>query len=82
MDAKKLTAKQYLKQNPDQYVMVTYEFREPIFIAQLKNMQIQVTPNKEEAELWSELDTTPTKLDYHIISTGYTQLKFEKVQAG
>lgn len=79
METQKLTAKQYLKLHPDKYVMVTYEFGDPIFIAPLKDLQIQVTPNKKEAELWSELDNSPTKLDYHIASTGYKGLKFEKV---
>jgi len=79
MEKKKLTAKQYLKIHPDQYVMVTYEFGDPIYIAPLKDLQIQVTPNKNEAELWSELDNSPTKLEYHIASTGYKGLKFEKV---
>ena len=79
MEAKKLTAKQYLKLHPDKYVMVTYEFGEPIFIAPLKDLQIQVTPNKNEAELWSELDNSPTKLEFHIASTGYSQLKFEMI---
>lgn len=79
MKTTKLTAKQYLKLHPDKYVMVTYEFGDPIFIAPLKDLQIQVTPNKNEAELWSELDNSPTKLDYHIASTGYKQLKFEKI---
>ena len=75
---KKLTTKQYLKLHPDKYVIVTYEFGVPTYIAPLKNLQIQVTPNKNEAELWSELDNTPTKLDYHIAATGYKGLKFEK----
>ncbi len=79
MESKKLTAKQYLKLHQEKYVMVTYQFGEPIFIAPLNNLQIQVTPNKNEAELWSELDTTPTKLDYHIVCTGYNCLKFERV---
>jgi len=59
--------------------MVTYEFGDPIYIAPLKDLQIQGTPNKNEAELWSELDKSPTKLEYHITSTGYKGLKFEKV---
>ncbi len=80
METKKLTAKQYLKFHPDQYVMVTHEFGAPIYVAPLMDLQIQVTPNKEEAELWSELDTSPSKLQYHIASTGYKGLKFEKVQ--
>ena len=79
METKKLTPKQYLKLHPDKYVMVTYEFGKPIFIAPLKDLQIQVTPNRNEAETWSELDNTPTKLEYHIIATGYKGLKFEKI---
>ena len=75
----RLTAKQYLKQHPDKYVMVTYEFGDPIYIAPLKDLQIQVTPDKKEAEIWSEMDTTPTKLAYHKAATGYTGLKLEKV---
>ena len=81
MSEPKLTAKQYLKLHPEKYVMVTYEFGNPIFIAPLKNLQIQVTSNKNDAELWSELDNTPTKLDYHIICTGYKGLTFEKVNS-
>jgi len=79
METTKLTPKEYLKQHPDQYVMVTYEFGEPIFIAPLKDLQIQIALNKNEAELWGELDKSPTKLEYHIASTGYKGLKFEKV---
>ena len=79
MEAKKLTAKQYLKLHPDKYVMVTYEFGEPIFIAPLKDLQIQVALNRSEAEFWRELDNSQAKLQFHIISTGYKGLKFEKV---
>jgi len=49
----KLTPKQYLKQYPAQYVMVTYEFGEPMFIVSLKNLQIQIALSKNETELWS-----------------------------
>ena len=76
MEKKKLTAKQYLKENSEQYVMVSYEFGTPIYVAPLKDLQIQVTPNKEEAELWSELDKSPSKLGYHVATTGYKGLKF------
>jgi len=69
-----------LKLHPDHYVMVTHEFGTPIYIAPLKDLQIQVTPNKEEAELWSELDKSPSKLQYHVASTGYNGLEFEKVE--
>jgi hypothetical protein len=79
METKKLTAKQYLKLHPDKYVMVTYEFGTPIYIAPLKDLQIQVTPNKNDAEIWCELDNSPTKIQFHIISTGYKGLVFEKV---
>jgi hypothetical protein len=74
---KKLTAKQYLKLHPEKYVMVTYEFGDPIYIAPLKDLQIQVTPNRTEAETWAEIDNTPVKLEYHKIVTGYRGLTFE-----
>lgn len=74
---KGLKPKQYLKLRPSTYVMVTYEFGTPIYIAPLKDLQVQVTGDIAEAELWTELDKTPTKLDYHIALTGYKQLRFE-----
>lgn len=77
MSSKKLTVKQYLREHPDRYVMVTYEFGDPVYIAPMKDLQVQITPNLEEAEEWSELDTT-TKLDYHKAVTGFKALKFEK----
>lgn len=77
MSTKKLTVKQYLKKHTDRYIMVTYEFGDPIFIAPLKELEIQITLNRNEAEEWSELDTT-TKLEYHRTVTGFKQLKFEK----
>ena len=76
---KKLTTKEYLKHCPDKYVMMTYEFGDPIFIAPLQDLQIQVTPNRTEAETWTELDNTPTKLEYHKVLTGYKQLVLEKI---
>ncbi len=79
MVKKKLTAKQFLQLNPNQYIMVTYEFGTPIYIAPLENLRIQVTLDENEAELWSALDNSPTKLQYHIATTGYKELKFEKV---
>ena len=78
---KKLTSKQYLKLHPDKYVMVTYEFGDPIYVAPLKDLRIQVTPNKTESEIWTELDHTPIKLDYHKEVTGYNQLIFERLPA-
>ncbi len=75
----KLTPAQFLKQNPDKYVMVTYQFADPIYIAPMKNLEIRITPKKEEAEQWSEMDRTDTKLNYHKAVTGYNELKFEKL---
>lgn len=80
MEEKKLTPKQYLKLHPEKYLMVTYEFGEPIYIAPLLNLKIQVTSIKSEAEIWSELDKNPIKLEYYKISTGYKGLTFEQIQ--
>ena len=61
---KSLSPKQYLKQNIEQYVMVTYEFGEPIYIAPLRNADIQVTLDLNAAEVWSAMDNTPVKLNF------------------
>ena len=78
METKKLTAKQYLKLHPTKYVMVTYEFGDPIFIAPTQNLKVQVTNIKNEAEIWSELDNSPLKLDFYKSCTGFNRLQFEK----
>ena len=79
MNTKKLTPKQYLKAHPDKYVMVTYEFGDPIYIAPLTNLQIQITIVRSEAEIWNKLDHTPIKLEYHRKLTGYSKLQFERI---
>lgn len=76
---KGMTAKEYLKLHLEQYVMVTREFGEPIYIAPLKNMCISVTLDRSEAEKWSALDNGNTKLSYHKSATGYKGLKFEQL---
>ena len=57
-------------------VMVTREFSQPIFIAPLKNLEIQITDKKEEAEKWSETHDQ-TKLRYYKSVLGYKGLTFE-----
>ena len=58
-------------------VMVTREFGNEIFIAPLKNSNIQITDKKEDAEKWSEI-YDQSKLAYYKAVTGYKGLKFEK----
>lgn len=67
----------------DKYLMVTYEFGNPIYIAPLngKLSGVNVTSKKAEAELWDNRDTvSPHKLDYQKVITGYKELKFEKYE--
>lgn len=72
-----------MKKSQKQYIMVTYEFGEPVFIAPL-NGQLSganVTPSKTKAELWDEKDTaSPHKLDYYKVLTGYKNLQFEEAK--
>jgi hypothetical protein len=75
----RLTAKQYLKLHPEKYVMVTHEFGTPIYIAPLKDSKVAITSEKKHAEIWSSLDNTPTKLNYHMAATGYKSLVFEQI---
>lgn len=74
-----MTAKQFLAANPQKYVMVTYEFGAPIFIAQQKLSGIEVTESREAAEIWSAMDNTPAKLRYFSAVTGYKALTFELI---
>jgi hypothetical protein len=74
-----MTAKQYLRMHPEQYVMVTYQYGYALYIAPLKGGLLQITDKKDDAEIWSFIDNTPTKLNYHISETGYKELKFEKI---
>ena len=58
-------------------IMVSHEFGKPVYIAPLKDGKIQVTDNKEHAELWSEFDGS--KLNYHKAVTGYKELQWELI---
>lgn len=73
---KPITRKQAMKLYPDNKVMVTREFGYDLFIAPLKNGNIDICEKKEDAQKWSELDGT--KLDYYKAVTGYKGLKFEE----
>lgn len=61
-----------------QKVMVTRQYGAPIYIAPLKNSEIQVTDKLEEAEIWGEMDSE-TKLNYHRSVTGWDELEFEEL---
>lgn len=74
-----MTPKQYLKANPEQYILVTREFGDPIYIAPQKLTGCEVTIKETEAERWSSMDTTPTKLSFFRTISGFTGLTFEKI---
>lgn len=74
-----MTKKQFLIENPNKYVMVTYEFGDPVYVAPTRNMRTQTTQKKEEAEVWTEFDNNPGKIEYARIATGYNGLKFEQI---
>jgi hypothetical protein len=58
-------------------IMVTNQFGYELFIAPLKDGNIDITDKKEDAETWCELDQT--KLEYYRAVTGYTKLEFVKL---
>lgn len=75
-----MTPKQFLKANPEKYVMVTFEFGNPIYIAPAKTtglFDIGITDKQDEAIVWSALDNTPNKLLWHMAKTGYKSLEFK-----
>ncbi|MFD3003108.1 hypothetical protein ACFS7Z_22285 [Pontibacter toksunensis] len=66
------------KLHPEKYVLVTYEYEYPIYIAPLHNLEIQICSKKEDAEVWSYADMlSEAKLSYHKIATGYKELVWE-----
>jgi len=67
-----------MKANNANKVMVTREFGYPIYIAPLKDGQIQITDKIEEAVKWGDRDGEH-KLDYQRIVTGYKGLTFESI---
>ncbi len=87
-NGRRLTPKQYLKQHPEKYVMLSHELFEdgsrPIYISEAPKdaglFAVGTSWNREDAIVWSSLDNTPTKLEWHKAKTGLKQLKFERVQ--
>ncbi len=78
---KKVTARQYLQLHPEKYLLVTYEFGEPVYIAPPPLIGIKTTTDKDKAEIWSSIDNTETKLSYYRAVTKFTELKFEEIKA-
>lgn len=75
------TIKQINKANPEKYLMVSYEFGAPVYIAPLENLEIQIADKKEEAEVFSYADTlSAIKLAFHKTVTGLNGLKWEVIQ--
>ena len=60
------------------FVLVTNEFGSEIFIAPLVNLQISITDEINQAEIWSEYDLN--KLIFFKKITGYKNLKFIEVE--
>lgn len=77
-----MTAKQYLKANPEKFFLVTYEFGTPVYISEPTTkgiFDIGITPNKAEAIQWTTMDNTPTKLGWYAAKTGYKNLTWEQI---
>ena len=56
-----MTVAQLNKQNPGKWVMTDGV----VFVAPLKNLRLNLTTEKAEAEKWSYADTLSIKLNYH-----------------
>lgn len=65
-----------MKERKQQYIMVTHEFGNPVYIA----ANATATDKKEDAEIWGFEDTVSiAKLPYHKAVTGYKGLTFEQI---
>jgi hypothetical protein len=76
----KMKAKEYLKQHPEKYYMVTRELGKPIYIAPQGIQGCNITDKEAEAEQWDSLSNTETRLKFFKGLTGYTQLQYELVK--
>ena len=76
-----MTSRQYLKLHPEKYVMVTYEFGEPIYMGELDGrMRRTATTDKNKAVKWTALDNAHAgKLEYAALETGYKNLVWEQI---
>lgn len=70
-----MKAKEYLKANPEKYVLVTREFGYPIYIT--SDGSATATDKKEDG-LWDSLSNTETRLNYFTSLTGYKGLAWER----
>ncbi len=60
--------------------MVTLEFGDPIYIAPLSgDLSIRITPEPNEAEIWTEEDHSAAKLEFHKSITGFHGLRWHEV---
>lgn len=66
-----------MENNNQSFVMVTYQFGQPIFIAPCGLNGIAITDKKDDAEKWGALDAQSCKLDYFKLVLGYDKLVFE-----
>lgn len=74
-----MTKKEYLQAHPEKYVMVTSELGSPVYIAPVKDAQMQFTTDKAKAEIWTSIDNTPQRLAFHRNISGLTGLQYEQI---
>ena len=65
-----------MKKVNNNLVMVTNEFGFNMFVAELKNSEINTTDNPKDAELWDG-NFDQTKLQYYRAVTGFKKLRFD-----
>lgn len=70
-----MTAKQYLKAHPEMYVLVTYEFGEPLYV--LPGLKTEISHDRKEAAQWDALSNSEHRLNFYRSTTGYKELKWE-----
>lgn len=71
----KLTGRQYNKINPEKYVMRSGN----IFIAPQELSGCKTTVVKSEAEVWTALDATESRLSFFKALCGLKDLKYEQL---
>lgn len=72
-----MTAKEYLKANPEKFVLGGTVDGIPVFIAPQELSGCNVTLNRDEAQLWDALSNSPMRVSYFKAASGIKDLSFE-----
>ncbi len=86
---RRLTPKQYLKMYPEKYILSATVMNDEtkkldkVYVSEPPEgsglFAVGLTSSREKAIVWSSLDHTPAKLQWHQVKTGLKNLEWEQL---